>query len=176
MVVICKKGTFSPQSLHMIWEKIQNQHSPFQEYRLSGNESTLVLKYNPLHRSARITIENQHRLILLEGTNSITGKILIRNQYDMEAGVLSYDKFNPHEGNIQLDGKKYIFNLSSPGHLAIYNKENGKLLTDCFLNQPADQLANQYSPVDKACFIIGLCWKLSLPLHNEIGVAYANAS
>jgi hypothetical protein len=160
----------------MIWEKIQNQHSPLQEYRLSGTESTLILKYNPLHRSARITIENQHRLILLEGMNSITGKIIIRNQYDMQAGLLTYDKFNQNEGNIQLDGKRYIFNLATPGHLAVYNKENGELLTDSVLSQPSDQLDGQYSPVDKACFIIGLCWKLSLQLRNEIGVAYANAS
>lgn len=162
----------------MNWEKILNDHTSLQEYRLTDDHNdTLILKYNPLHHSARVTYGYQHRLFYLEGMGSITGKILLKNEYGMETGSLVYDRSNTDKGTLVIDDIKSYFQVRD-GKLVIYDKETDQSITNCSLpvsdrNSWENLHTNNMSI---PCYILGLCWYLCLPASQKNTFKYATAS
>ena len=174
LVISWEWATFSAQSLHMIWEKM-NHHAPLlQEYRIGDIERKLILKFNPLHRSARLTIDQLHRLLFLEGITSISGKTVIKNEYGLEVGSLSYSKSDrKNEGSLKLDGNKFGFTLTNDNAINIYNKENGAKLSHA--EARSFPINASLTTTDICCIVISLCWQLCLPQIAQPTKAYAHA-
>ena len=171
LVVCWKWATFSPQSLQMIWEKLQHQSALLQEYRIRDIERVLITKYNPLHRSARLTMDHFHRLIFLDGIGTLSGKTVIKNEYGMAVGHMNYSKSQKNEGNIELDGKIYRFLLTEDRSITVYIKENPEL---SLISQASFSLQPEpLTQTDICCLAISLCWQLSLPQPVEAASAYA---
>ena len=160
----------------MTWEKIYNQHSSLQEYRLTRNDGNLVLKYNPLHRSARVTFQNNYRLFFLESAGSMSGKIVFRNEYGMETGSIAHDRLKNDEGTIFIDNHNYRYKLHSES-LTIYDKEQRHPLADIKIKlNSSNSSIRSFDNIDVACFAIGICWYLSIGLSSETLITYATAS
>jgi hypothetical protein len=154
----------------MNWEVISNDRSSLQEYRLiDDNECKVIIKYNPLHRSARITAGNHHRLFFFESAGSLSGKIVFKNEYGMEVGNLVHDKFHPEEGSIIIDAEKYRYDLhSSPvPELTIYDSNSQQPIVNCGIQAERQYLQSTVSrsaqSIDNNCYLLGLCWYLFLP-------------
>ncbi len=152
----------------MNWEVVTNDRSSLQEYRLiDHNECKVIVKYNPLHRSARITSGTHHRLFYLESAGSLSGKTIFKNEYGMETGNLVHDKFHPQEGSVVIDNKKYKYLLqtNSLPEMIIYENDHQQPIATCTLDTPSPN--NNYSvntsAIDNNCFLLGLCWYLFLP-------------
>lgn len=156
----------------MIWEKLNHLSALLQEYRIRDLERVLITKFNPLHRSARLTIDHFHRLVFLDGIGTLSGKTVIKNEYGMNVGSMAYSKSNNNEGNIELDGKKYRFLLTGDRSIAVYSKENSDRSLDCqaSFSLPAEPLTQ----TDMCCLAISLCWQLSLPQLVELS-SYVHA-
>ncbi len=159
----------------MIWEKISNQHSTLQEYRLTDTTDTkLILKYNPLHRSARVTFGNHHRLFFLESTGSMSGKTIFKNEYGMETGNLiagsSYNK-----GSLLIDSKDFFYNIKD-NSLIIYERDMKQTLAVCNFEINNNTSAGFFNNTDITCYAIGICWYLSLSINKELNNKYAFAS
>ncbi len=164
----------------MEWVLVSNQKSTLQEYHLMENETCkLVLKYNPLHRSARISCGNQHRLFFIESTGSITGKYIFKNEYGMEIGHMSQDKWFGKDGQVIIESTKYTYTIkhNPQVELTVYNGTSHQHLLSCGFSSNAFSAgilhSSQTSAIDYNCLLLSLCWYLFLPVAKEALVEYA---
>lgn len=144
----------------MKWQTIKNERSLLQEFQLfDKSDCSVILKYNPLHHSVRLTSGNNHSLYFFETAGSLSGKTIIRTQYGMEVGFLLHDKFHPQEGHIVINKKKYQYKISSiTSELLIFENNRQNLLTTCNLPIINDVIT------ESNCYLLGICWFLQLPL------------
>ena len=93
-----------------------NQFSPsIKKYQLTeGDNIKLVLKYNPEQRSVRVSGEESHRLFFIDKTGLWHNKTILKNEYGVEIGRLSYDKMQ-HIGAIEID-REVTSSGSGSGH------------------------------------------------------------
>jgi len=163
----------------MKWEMTNNKKALLQEYHLTEQENIkAVVKYNPAHRSARITIGDKHRLFFIESAGSLTGKYIFKNEYGLTVGMMSNDKWGK-EGTVSIETKKFIYKINnSPlAELTIYDGATNKALVSCGLatgiNGTSLSLAQQTNNADSNYLLLGLCWFLFLPVAKEALVEYA---
>lgn len=167
----------------MNWEVVSNTRSSLQEYRLiDNNDCKLVIKYNPLHQSARITSGNHHRLFYLESAGSLSGKTIFRNEYGTQTGTLLHNKFQPKEGTVVIDSKKYQYYLqNSPSpELIIFENDLQNPVATCTIPSDSSSAQDFFSisseAIDNNCYLLGLSWYLSLPVIIENIQEYASAN
>lgn len=158
----------------MEWEVITNDRSSLQEYRLIDNhDCKVVIKYNPLHQSARMTSGNYHRLFFLESAGSLSDKTIFKNEYGMEVGNLVHDKLQPKEGTVVIEDKKYLYQIrnNSLQELAIYENNLQKRVATCTIPankaNPLHIFSASTQIMKNNCFLLGLCWYLFLPMLQE---------
>jgi len=168
-----------PQLLFMKWVQINNKRNLLQEYHLTDNGDTrVVVKYNPVQQSARVTVGDMHRLFFIEHTGSFTGKYLFKNEYGMEVGWMSNDK-RGNEGSITIESQQYIFKIDNnpPATLTIYDSSKQQALAGCGLatniSGTSLSLAAQHTHAGTHYLLLSLCWFLFLPIAKENIVHYA---
>jgi hypothetical protein len=163
----------------MKWVLISSKQSLLQEFHLVDNgTSKAVLKYNPVHHSARMSCEGCHRLFYIESTGSLTGKYIFKNEYDMETGHMNYDKWFGNKGAVCIESKRYNYTIeNNPStELVIYDGDSGLPLLNCDWTTPnssAAALPQANSHTDNTYLLLGLCWYLSLPVARANRVEYA---
>jgi hypothetical protein len=163
----------------MKWVMVNNKHNVLHEYRLTdGNDTRAVVKYNPIHRSARITIGDTHRLFFIASAGSLSGKYIFKNEYGIEVGMMSNDKWGK-EGSINIESKKYIYKVQNNplAELTIYDAFTNQPLASCALTTSVKgtslSLSSQNNGADSHYLLLGLCWFLFLPVAKENVVEYA---
>lgn len=156
----------------MKWILTSSKQATIREYQLMDeNSSKVVAKINPLHKSVRISCDNQHRLFFVEQVSSFAGKYIYNNEYGMEVGCMTTDKLFKSDGIILLDETKYFYrqqNNSLPG-LLIYERGKFQPLFDCSLqpNSPSADIAGEVNEIDVKCLLLGLCWFANLKATKE---------
>ncbi len=171
---------FGLKILFMKWELVSNHRTTLQEYHLvDNNECKVVLKYNPLHQSARVSCGNHQRLFFIESAGSLTAKMIFKNEYGMEIGNLHHDKWHINEGSVTIDSKTFHYRIQSTPSTAllIYNDESHQPFINCELqtnkgNAAINYIAD-YSPIDNSWLLLGLCWYLFLPVVKEKRAEFA---
>lgn len=163
----------------MKWVMVNNKHNVLQEYRLTdGNNILAMVKYNPIHRSARITIGDKHRLFFIESAGSLSGKYIFKNEYGFEIGMMNNEKWGK-EGSVIIESKKYIYKINNNplAELTIYDAATNKALASCGLatgiNGTSLSLSQQTNTADSNYLLLSLCWFLFLPIAKENIVEYA---
>ncbi len=162
----------------MKWLLVNSKTSLLQEYRLlDGGKNLVIIKYNPVHRSARISCNGTQRLFFIESTGALTGKYIFRNEYDMEIGHMHYDKWFGKEGQVTIETQKYDYKItgaSSP-QLMIRDEQSGRSMS-CEVeieNESNGNLASQSSKVENNFLLLGLCWYMFLPVAKKNLVEHA---
>lgn len=163
----------------MKWVMTNNKRALFQEYQLTEQDSIrATVKYNPAHRSARITIGDKHRLFFIESAGSLTGKYFFKNEYGLTVGMMSNDKWGK-EGSVSIEAKKFIYKINNNHlpELTIYDGTTNKALVSCGLatgiNGTSLSLSQPANKADSNYLLLGLCWFLFLPVAKETLVEYA---
>ena len=142
-----------------------NQYSPsIKKYQLTeGDEIKLVLKYSPEQQSVRISSEENHRLFFIDKTGLWHNKTILKNEYGVEIGRLSFDK-TQHIGAIEIEGKKYFYTFeNNKKQLVVFEHSISLPLAVCDLSQApsfTSLSADKYSSEECTCFLLGLCWYL----------------
>lgn len=163
----------------MKWVMTNNKKALLHEYHLTAQGDTkAIVKYNPAHRSARISVGDKHRLFFIESAGALTGKYIFKNEYGMEVGMMSNEKWGK-EGTISIETKKFIYKIdNSPlAELTIYDGITRQALVSCGMatgiNGSSLSLSNQTNNADSNYLLLGLCWFLFLPVAKEHLVEYA---
>ncbi len=160
----------------MKWLLVSNPSSALQEYHLIENEACkVILKYNPLHHSARITCGKHHKLVYVETTGSLKLKTIFKNEYGLEIGSLQQDKWH-NKGAVVIDTKKYNYQLQNNplAELIIFDNTPAKPIVSCGLKPDNGiSLSHNTNGVDNSFLLLGLCWYLFLPVAKENVVEYA---
>lgn len=153
----------------MRWVLTSSPNAALEEYHLLDDDSCkLILKYNPRHRSVRISSGSFQRLFFIESTGSLSGKTLMKNEYGMEIGSVSSDKSSNTDGLVSIEEKKYHYHAqdnTSP-ELTIYDTKMQSPLISSKLTFSFSNIVNNF-------LLMGLCWFLYLPAVKERLVEYA---
>jgi hypothetical protein len=164
----------------MKWVLVSNQGATLQEYHLMENETCkAVMKYNPLHRSVRISCGNQHRLFFIESTGSLTGKYIFKNEYGMEVGNMSHDKWFGKDGSLMIESTQYTYTIHNDplAELTVYEGTSHQSLVHCGLHTESNGSVTSFSSptagINSNCLLLGLCWYLFLPVTKENRVEHA---
>ena len=156
----------------MKWELISNKQAIIREYQLMDeNSCKVVAKINPLHKSVRISCDNQYRLFFIEQVSAFSDKYIYTNEYGMEVGSMFPDKQNKLEGTIIIDSTRYFYRQHSnplPG-LQIYGRGKFQSLFNCSLqpNSAGVSMAGKINEIDNKCLLLGLCWFANLKPSKE---------
>ena len=163
----------------MKWLLVSNSSSALQEYHLIENDvCKVILKYNPLHHSARISCGKHHKLVFVETSGSLKLKTVFKNEYGLEIGSLLQDKWH-NKGIVAIDSKKYNYQLQKNplAELIIFDDNPSKPLVSCGLKPDNGiteiSLSHNTNGIDNSFLLLGLCWYLFLPLAKESVVEYA---
>lgn len=157
----------------MKWVMTNNKKALLHEYHLTEEGDTkAIVKYNPAHRSARISVGDKHRLFFIESAGTLTGKYLFKNEYGMEVGTMNNEKWGK-EGTISIETKKFSYKIDNNplAELTIYDGTTRQALASCGLatgiNGTSLSVPQQINNADSHYLLLGLCWFLFLPVAKE---------
>ncbi len=161
----------------MKWVITNNKKSLLQEYHLTKQGQTkAIVKYNPVQKSARISIGDKHRLFFIESARSLSGKFIFKNEYGIEVGGMNNGRM-ANEGTIAIESKKFTYKINNNplAELSIYDGDTHLPLISCGLAAGIKGIAlsQQGNNPDSNCLLLGLCWFLFLPVAKENIVEYA---
>lgn len=147
---------------------------------MENEECKAVMKYNPLHRSARLSCGHLRRLFYIESTGSITGKYIFKNEYGMEIGNMTHDKWFGKDGSVTVESTKYAYTIQHipKVELTVFNGTSQQQLLSCGFttdNNPASgSLASSpTADIHINCLLLGLCWYLLIGVAKDNVVEHA---
>ena len=156
----------------MKWALISNKEAIIREYQLlDENSCKVVAKINPLHKSVRISCDNQYRLFFVEQVSPFSDKYIYTNEYGMEIGSMTSDKQNKTAGTIVIDSTRYSYREQSNPLPAfqIYGKGKFQPLFNCNLqpNVTGVSMGGKINEIDNKYLLLGLCWFANLKTTKE---------
>lgn len=162
----------------MKWVHVNQPSAYIKKYQLTeGDDTKLVMKYNLDQQSVRISSEETHRLFFIDKTGLWHNKTILKNEYGVEIGRLSFDKAHG-TGVIELEGKKYYYTFQNNVQLVVFEQAASLPIADCDLSAApsfTSLATNKYSSEEIACFLLGICWYL-FPLTTTEHLEYAAAT
>ncbi len=149
----------------MRWVLVSRSNATLQEYHLlQDNECKAILKYNPLHRSARVSSGRSQRLFFIQSAGALTGKNIFVNEYGMEVGNLTLGKWNDFHGSLTIDDTKFYY--SSKNAEINISDSSRHIVATCELNSSNASPVSKNS-IENNYLLLGLCWYLYLPVIKE---------
>src|SRR5688500_9197195 len=118
----------------MKWVLANQTSAAIKKYQLTEGDATkLELKYNQSQQSVRISSEETHRLFFIDKTGLWHNKTILKNEYGVEIGRLSFDKAHG-TGVIELEGKKYYYTFQNNVQLVVFEQAASLPIADCDLS------------------------------------------
>ncbi len=151
----------------MKWILVSKRDSLLQEYHLVKNGiCEAIVKYNPVHHSARLSCRGKHRLFFIESTGSLTGRYLLKNEYALEVGCIQLGRGTGKEGSVLFESKKFDYKIENNTlpEMEIYESNSRQPLLHCSLDGAG---------TDNNFFLLSLCWYLQQSAAKEYWVEYA---
>lgn len=162
----------------MKWVHVNQPSAYIKKYQLTeGDDTKLVLKYNLEQQTVRISSDETHRLFFIDKTGLWHNKTILKNEYGVEIGRLSFDKVHG-TGIIEMEGKKYYYTFQTNAQLVVFEHSVSLPIAVCDLSSApsfTSLAANKYSNEESACFLLGICWYL-FPLTTTEHLEFATAT
>jgi hypothetical protein len=134
-----------------------------QDYILKeDNKTVLKLRYkNDLH-TARVETETERRVLMIEDEGLLKSKLILKNEYGVRIGALSYDNFSATHGLVEIEGTKFRFLIqhNTKPELHIYKGSRSNEIYNCQLSFDDSSAKEIKSP--PTAFTIALSWYLFL--------------
>lgn len=135
------------------------------------NLRLLSLAFDPSTQTARVDFEETKRAFRIEKQGFLKNRIVLKNEYGVNIGELSYEKPGSKEGYIDMHGERFFYTIRDTEHeeLIIYKTTIEEPLLSCNLSNGKHDtehhkknLADVYSHL-----LMALGWFLFLPLAKE---------
>ncbi|MEP7319025.1 MAG: hypothetical protein ABI921_09795 [Panacibacter sp.] len=137
------------------------------------NTNVLTMVYDVLLHTARLESNGTRRLFMVYEQGKRQPKIVFKNEYGFDAGIIDPLLAAESYGTIQFYENFYYYNLDcvTNGFLNVYTKPGETPLVSfemevssvsSIVNAPPNRLPADYFN----CLLMGVCWYLQLPAKN----------
>ena len=147
-------------------------------YQLTENDKTVLeITYKPETHIARVESTNERRVLIIENEGLLRIKMVVKNEYGVRIGSLTYDNFSDTNGSVEIEDSRFRFSIqhSPVPELHIYKGSRRNLIYSCKLSFDVDHSKEIRSL--SALSIIAVSWYLYLkgiavetPVFNEINI------
>src|SRR5438552_1537240 len=117
----------------MQWKLIKAFEEGLKEYHLVKDANDIILlKYNSLQQSVRITSKGEHLSFFMERTGFPGTRIIFKNGYGIELGKCTFNRRHDN-GHTETDNRlyRYIISGTDPAKVTIYEQDEQQLLVVC---------------------------------------------
>ena len=152
----------------MEWMSINTGDPDKRTYHLVEDGRTqLVLKYNMLQQSIRLSGHDRHQVYYMESVNRWNTRMLFRNVYGVEVGRCSYSNRQGH-GRIAIEPVSLQFALveKARSSVILYKHDRNKPFMVCDMPEVHKQQPVQLDNLERICMLLGLGWYCSLFFNN----------
>lgn len=146
-----------------------------QDYLLKEDDRTVLkLLYKKDQHIARVETEKERRVLIIDDEGLLKTRLVLKNEYGVRIGSLSYDNFSDTHGSVEIENARYRFivQYGSTSTLNIYQGTRRNLIYSCQLSY--DDNNSKETKLQSASFIIAVSWYLFLkavvtgnPVFNE---------
>lgn len=134
-----------------------------QDYLLKEDGNTVLkLRYKQDVHTARVETEKERRVLIIDDEGLLKTRLVLKNEYGVRIGSLTYDNFSNTHGSVEFEDMKYRFAIThdSTPELKIYKGSRRNLIYTCQLSFDNDNSkAVKFQPTS---FIIAVSWYLFL--------------
>jgi len=136
-----------------------------QDYILKEDEKIVLrLHYKKELHTARIETETEKRVLVIEDEGLLRTRLILKNEYGVRIGSLSYDNFSDTHGSVEIENTKFRFLIqhnTPASELHIYKGSRRNEIYNCQLSFDDTNNAKgiKYQP---PAFTIALSWYLFL--------------
>lgn len=134
-----------------------------QDYILKeDNKTVLKLCYKQDLHTARVETETVRRVLLIDDEGLLKTKLVLKNEYGVRIGSLSYDNFSDTHGSVEIENTKFRFVVQhgQAPELSIFKGSRSNQIYNCQLSfEDTSSKVKKYQP---PAFTIALSWYLFL--------------
>ena len=126
------------------------------------NEKVLEIIYNAEMHIARVEANNERRALIIENEGLLRIKIVVKNEYGVRIGSLTYDNFSDTHGSVEIEDSRFRFIIQNEPRpeLYIYKGSRHNLIYNCQL--VFDNISSRIKGSQTASLIIAVSWYLFL--------------
>jgi hypothetical protein len=142
----------------MKWLSVTS-NSRVEVYELwNSKEKLLTVNYHPGNGALRLVADDERRIFLIDKEGFLRSRTVLRNEYGIRIGQLTYENNQENQGRIEIDDDdfNYVTQSALPPKAAVY--KNNNMVTVCEL--PA---ASKSSDL----LLLMLCWFISLAVTKQ---------
>ena len=141
------------------YKKISGQDN----YQLKENNKTVLeISYKPETHIARVETTNERRALIIENEGLLRIKMVVKNEYGVRIGSLTYDNFSDSHGSVEIEDCRFRFIIQHEPkpELHIHKGSRHNLIYSCDLSFDDDHSKEIRSL--SASSIIAVSWYLFL--------------
>src|SRR4030095_7754142 len=127
-----------------------------------NGETVLEINYKPETHIARVETNNERRALIIENEGLLRIKLVVKNEYGVRIGSLTYDNFSDTHGSVEIEDCRFRFIIQHEPkpELHIYKGTRRNLIYSCDLSFNNDHSKDIRSV--SASSIIAVSWYLFL--------------
>ena len=147
-----------------------------QDYLLKEDGNTVLkLRYKKDLHTARVETEKERRVLIIDDEGLLKTRLILKNEYGVRIGSLSYDNFSDTHGSVEIENIKYRFVIThgAAPELKIYKGSRRNLIYSCQLSFDDDN--SKKANLQPSSFIIAVSWYLFLKGTVTAGPAFNDA-
>jgi len=132
-----------------------------QDYLLQEeNKTVLKLRYKEESHAIRMETAKERRVLLIEDEGLLKSKFVLKNEYGVRLGSLSYLNFSDTQGSVDIENAKFRFTYqnSETPEINIYKGSRRDLIYNCRLL--FDDIRSKQVKWQSASVIIAVSWYL----------------
>ena len=126
----------------------------------------MVLKYNLLQQSIRISCRGRHQVFFMESGSNWNNRMVFKNVYGVEVGKFTFSN-RQQTGRIEVEQVSLQTKVieKDRSSVTLFGKDRQPLIV-CFLPEGIKEQPVQIDNLEKACLFLGLCVYCSLFFNN----------
>ena len=100
-----------------------------------NNDIVLEINYKPETHIARVETNNERRALIIENEGLLRIKMVVKNEYGVRIGSLTYDNFSDTHGSVEIEDARFRFVIQQEPkpELHIYKGSRRNLIYNCDL-------------------------------------------
>ena len=134
-----------------------------QDYILKEDDKTVLkLRYKRELHTARIETETERRVLIIDDEGLLRTRLILKNEYGVRIGSLSYDNFSDTHGSVEIENTKFRFRIqhNPKPELYIFKGSRRNEIYNCQLS--FDDTNDKEISSQPPAFTIALSWYLFL--------------